>query len=226
MKTKTITSVSEYLIDYLRNEIITGNLAPGEKIKEYNLSENLNVSRPILREVLRTLESERLVDIIPRKGSYVSTVSLEDFIDLYEIREMIECKAIDLLKRKKIRTIPKIDQAMKKESSMKVPHHGASLMEFFEFFETGLVFHSILIDAAGNKRLSQYHRGIQYNLLRYHVFQGSENLETQTTVDHSDLVAELANGQYAKAKKYLQDHIKGHAEIIIKNLESIVKKNI
>jgi DNA-binding GntR family transcriptional regulator len=68
MKIKTITSVSEYLIDYLRTEIITGGLAPGEKINEYQLSETLNVSRPILREVLRTLESERLVDNIPRGG--------------------------------------------------------------------------------------------------------------------------------------------------------------
>jgi len=222
MEIKSITSVSEYLINYLRNEIITGSLAPDEKINEYHLSESLNVSRPILREVLRTLESEHLVDIISRKGSYVSNMSPEDFIELYEIREMIECHAIDLLKRKKIREIPEIDQAMKKESSLKVPSAGASLMEFLEFFETGMVFHTLLINAAGNKRLTQYHRGIQYNLLRYHVFQGPENLNAQTTVDHSDLVTKLANGQYAKAKKYLQDHIKGHAEIIKRNLESIV----
>ena len=160
MKIKTITSVSEYLIDYLRNEIITGSLAPGAKINEYHLSESLNVSRPILREVLRTLESEHLVDTIPRKGSYISTISLEDFIELYEIREMIECNAIDLLKSKKIRIIPQIDQAMKKESSLKVPSPGASTMEFLEFFETGMIFHSLLIEAAGNKRLSQYHRNI------------------------------------------------------------------
>ena len=96
-------------------------------------------------------------------------------------------------------------------------------MEFLEFFETGMVFHTLLIDAAGNKRLSQYHRGIQYNLLRYHVFQGSENLEAQTEVDHSDLVEKLAEGQYAKAKKYLLDHIRGHAGIIKRNLEQIEK---
>ena len=45
MEIKRITSVSEYLIDYLRTEIITGGLAPGEKINEYHLSETLNVSR-------------------------------------------------------------------------------------------------------------------------------------------------------------------------------------
>lgn len=226
MKTKTITSVSEYLIDFLRNEIITGSLAPGEKIKEYHLSETLNVSRPILREVLRTLESERLVDTIPRKGSYFSSIGLEDFIELYEIREMIECKAIDLLKSKKIRVIPQIDRAIKEETSLKVPSQDASPSEFLEFFEIGLKFHSLLIDAAGNKRLSQYFKGIQYNLLRYHVFQGSVNLKAQTKVDHSELVERLANGQYVKAKKYLQDHIKLHAEIIRKNIEFGEKRHI
>jgi len=224
MKTKTITSVSEYLINYLRNGIVTGSLAPGEKIKEYNLSETLNVSRPILREVLRTLESERLVDIIPRKGSYIAAISLEDFIELYEIREMIECKAIDLLEKKKIKMIPQIDLALEKESSLKVPSPDASTDDFLEFFETGLEFHSLLINTAGNKRLSQIHRGIHYNLLRYHVFRGSENLKAQTKVDHSELVASLAAGQYAKAKKNVQAHIKEHAEIILKNLEFRVRR--
>jgi DNA-binding GntR family transcriptional regulator len=219
METKTITSVSEYLIDYMRTEIITGGLSPGEKIKEYQLAESLNVSRPILREVLRTLEGERLVDTIPRKGSCVSSISLEDFKELYEIREMIECKAIDLLKSKKIRVIPQLDQAIIKEARLKVPSQNTSLGDFLDFFETGLAFHSLLIDAAGNKRLAQYYQGIQYNLLRYHVFQGSENLAAKTTVDHSELVERLGKGQYANAKKYLQEHIRSHADIIKKNIE-------
>lgn len=219
MRAQPITSVSEYLINYLRNEIITGSLIPGEKIREYDLSETLDVSRAILREVLRTLESERLVDIIPRKGSFISSVSLEDFVELYEIREMIECKAIDLLKKNKVKIIPQIDKAMEKESNLKVPPPEASPNDFLSFFETGMEFHTLLINAAGNKRLSQIHRGIQYNLLRYHVIQGSENLKSQTRVDHSELVANLAAGQYAKAKRYIQAHIKEHARIITKNLK-------
>lgn len=219
METKIITSVSEYLIDHMRTEIITGGLTPGEKIKEYQLAESLNVSRPILREVLRTLESERLVDTIPRKGSHVSSISLEDFKELYEIREMIECKAIDLLKSKKIRVIPQLNQAIQKETRLKVPSQDAWPSVFLDFFDTGLAFHSLLIDAAGNKRLSQYYQGIKYSLLRYHVFQGSENLAAKTTVDHSELVGRLEKGQYAKAKKYLQGHIRSHADIIQKNIE-------
>ena len=225
MKPKPITSVSEYLIDYLRNEIITGGMTAGEKIKEYQLADTLNVSRPILREVLRTLESERLVDNIPRKGSTVSSMSLEDFDELYDIREMIECKAVDLLKRKKIKIIPQMDRIIREETRLKVPSSGASPVEFLEFFETGLVFHSNLIRAAGNKRLSLYYQGIQYNLLRYHVFHGSKNLKAQTRVDHRNMVEKMTNGQYSAAKKYLQNHIRSHAELIRKNIHHLKKQS-
>jgi DNA-binding GntR family transcriptional regulator len=119
--------------------------------------------------------------------------------------------------------IPQVEQAIKKESRLKVPPPDASPADFLDFFEIGLAFHSLLIDAAGNKRLSQYYQGIQYNLLRYHVFQGSENLAAKTRVDHSELVERLEKGQYVKAKKYLQDHIKSHAAIIRGNLEHIEK---
>lgn len=226
MEARKIVSVSEYLVDYLRTEIIIGSFEPGEKIKEYQLAEDLDVSRPILREVLRTLESERLVDTIPRKGSYISKISLEDFIELYEIREMIECKAVDLLKIKKIRDISLIYQAIQDESDLRVPPQNALPKEFLNFFEIGLAFHSSLIRSARNNRLTQYFKSIQYNLLRYHVFQGSENLEAKTRVDHSELLASLEKGHYGKAKKYLQDHIQTHAEIIRKNIESKEKMNI
>lgn len=226
MGIKKIVSVSEYLVDHLRTEIITGGLEPGEKIKEYQLADHLDVSRPILREVLRTLESQHLVDIIPRKGSYVSTISLEDFIELYEIREMIECKAVDLIKSKKIRALPQIDQAIKKASTLRVPSLRASISDFYSFFETGLSFHLILVNATGNRRLSQIYQGIQYNLLRYHVILSRENLGAQVKVDHSDIAERLANGQYVEAKEILQAHIKSHAEIIKRNIAHYNKKNL
>ena len=226
MAIKKIIGVSEYLVDHLRTEIINGSLKPGEKIKEYQLSESLEVSRPILREVLRTLESERLVNIIPRKGSYVSTISLEDFIELYEIREMIECKAIDLIKSKKIRALPQIDQAIKKASTLRVPSLRASVSDFYSFFETGLSFHLILVNATGNRRLSQIYQGIRHNLLRYHVILSRENLAAQVKVDHSDIAKRLANGQYVEAKKILQAHIRCHAEIIKRNIEHYNKNHL
>ncbi len=221
---KTITSVSEFLLDHLKTEIIIGSFAPGEKINEYHLAETLEVSRPILREVLRTLEGEQLVDTVPRKGSYVSKISLVDFIDLYTIREMIESKAVDLLEMNKVRRIKQFDEIIEVETNLKVPPPDSSPSVFLEFFETGLRFHTVLVDAANNNRLSQYFQGIRDNLLRYHVFQGPETLEPRTKIDHVDMVKRLEKGQYAKVKEYLREHTKTHESIIKKNLELLENK--
>jgi DNA-binding GntR family transcriptional regulator len=225
MEINPITSVSEFLINHLRTEILTGGLAPGEKTNEYQLAEKLEVSRPILREVLRTLEGEGLVVSVPRKGSFVSQMNLQDFIELYEIREMIEGRVIDLLKRKKIREIPQVEEAIQNESNLKIPSQEAPVEEFLEFFETGLRFHSLLVGAAGNRRLSQFYKGIQHNLLRYHVIQGSKKLKVNSQINHKDLVDMLSRGNYKKAKDYLMEHIRSHAENIQTTLEASKQLN-
>lgn len=218
MEAKKITSVYEYLIDYLRKEIITGGFAPGEKASEYHLAEKLHVSRPMLREVLRTLEGEGLVCSIPRRGSFIATTSYEDFRELYEIREMIECKALDLLQKRNIRSIPGVEKAIENETGVYVPSSEASRAELLRFFEVGFMFHSLLINAAGNKRLSQYYEGLQHNLLRYHVLLGSENLHA-SRIDHSELVRLLGEGRFDKARDYLTEHIRDHADIIRKEFK-------
>lgn len=216
---KQIVSVSEYLLDYLRTEIIIGEMKPGEKVNEYQLSQSLEISRPILREVLRSLEGEHLVLTVPRKGSFVSETNLQDFIELYEIREMIEFKAIDLIEQNKINSVNALREAIEKEADLKIPPPEAGLREYLTFFEQGMTFHHILVETAGNKRLLQYYKGIQHNLLRYHVSQGSKNLAADSPVTHVELVEWLEKGRYEKAKQYLHEHIESHSKIIRENLE-------
>ena len=102
----------------------------------------------------------------------------------------------------------------------------ASVSDFYSFFETGLSFHLILVNATGNRRLSQIYQGIRHNLLRYHVILSRENLAAQVKVDHSDIAKRLANGQYVEAKKILQAHIRCHAEIIKRNIEHYNKNHL
>ena len=93
-----IPTVTGNLLDHLRDEILTGRLISGEKINEIKLANELEISRSPIREVLRILENERLVENIPRKGTFVSKISFRDFYETYLIREMIEIKAIEIFK--------------------------------------------------------------------------------------------------------------------------------
>ena len=106
-----IKSVQNSVVEYLRSQIATGRLGANQKLNENQLASKLGISRPPIREAFRILESEHLIVSIPRKGAYVTNVSIEDLLGLCQVREMIECYTIDLLKAKKIKELPQVELA-------------------------------------------------------------------------------------------------------------------
>jgi DNA-binding GntR family transcriptional regulator len=78
------------VLDSLRQGIISGRLAPGARITERELTEMLGVSRTVIREALRQLETEGLVANVPNKGPVVRELSLREAKDLYSIRAVLE----------------------------------------------------------------------------------------------------------------------------------------
>src|SRR6188768_4396301 len=80
----------EQVIGALRAAILDFRLAPGQRLVERELIEQLGVSRTTVREALRELTSEGLVTVVPQKGAVVATPTLEDAIDLYDVRAALE----------------------------------------------------------------------------------------------------------------------------------------
>ena len=78
----------------IRRLITSGELKPGMKLPEVELSKSLGVSRSPIRESFRILEAEGLVQIIPNKGVSVSNFSEKDIIEIYELRTLLESYGI------------------------------------------------------------------------------------------------------------------------------------
>jgi DNA-binding GntR family transcriptional regulator len=76
--------------DRLRTQILKGSLPPGEWLREENLANDLGVSRTPVREALRRLHADGLVEVTPRRGAQVVTVSDADMADTYELRSRLE----------------------------------------------------------------------------------------------------------------------------------------
>jgi len=77
----------------MREAIISGQFAPGERLVERPLCDQLGVSRTVIRETIRYLEAEGLVEILPGKGPIVARLSWEDARQIYDIRQMLETAA-------------------------------------------------------------------------------------------------------------------------------------
>ncbi len=93
-------SLSEQAYEMIRQRIVTLKLAPNAVVDEGRLQEELNLGRTPIREALKRLELERLVNIIPRRGIFVTPINLTDLQRLYEMRLTLECLATELASKR------------------------------------------------------------------------------------------------------------------------------
>ncbi len=87
-------TLKESALEQLREAITTGSLKPGQRLVERVMCEQLGVSRTVIRECIRHLESEHLVTTIPNAGPTVATLSANDVAEIYSIRGMLEAAAV------------------------------------------------------------------------------------------------------------------------------------
>jgi DNA-binding GntR family transcriptional regulator len=83
-------TITDFVTEQLRNQIVLGVLRPGNKVRVYDLATTLGVSRVPLREAVRQLEAESMVDNLPRRGTVVRELSVRDLRDSFEILQAIE----------------------------------------------------------------------------------------------------------------------------------------
>ena len=102
MNEKIHVNMDEYLplrdvvFNTLRQEILTGELKPGERLMEIHLANRLGVSRTPIREAIRKLELEGLVIMIPRRGAEVAQISWKSLKDVLEVRKALDMLSIEL----------------------------------------------------------------------------------------------------------------------------------
>lgn len=89
-KVETPGTITDFVAEQLRNRIVLGQLQPGRKVPVYALAGELKVSRVPLREAVRQLEAESLVDNLPRRGTVVRALSVQDLRDSFTILMAIE----------------------------------------------------------------------------------------------------------------------------------------
>jgi DNA-binding GntR family transcriptional regulator len=146
---KFAAPLRQQVLDGLRQAVIDGRLAPGARLIERELTEMMGVSRTVVREALRQLETEGLVAIIPNKGPVVRELSPGEAKDLYSIRAVLEGYAARLF----------VEQAS--DAQVKSLAQALDLVagayargDAQEVLETKNTFYDVLFAGAGSETLS------------------------------------------------------------------------
>lgn len=201
----------EQVYEVLREAILTGRLKPGERLAEGKMCRVLGVSRSPLREALRRLQAEGLVNFLPRQGTVVSEISQRDVLDLFTVREVLEglaaALAAEVITSEDLSTLEEICRSMEQP----IQAHNSVAVD-----DLNAQFHGLIIGATGNNWLVSL-----TNLFRMHVrriYCCSTKLPErapQSLREHREILEALRNRDAEAAERLARHHVRQAKEAIL-----------
>ena len=218
MSDKLKVNMNEYLplrdvvFNTLRQAIITGEFAPGERLMEIALANRLGVSRTPVREAIRKLELEGLVVMIPRKGAEVAKITEKDLRDVLEVRSSLEELAAELATERMNDEIKaKLEKALQNFKEAIESENNAAIAD------RDVEFHDVIFEATGNARLIQIISNLREQIYRYRL-EYVKDTEYHVTLlkEHQELVKAMSEGKKEEARKIMKKHIDNQEMTVIR----------
>lgn len=196
-------TLAEQVYQHLRQEILGNVYPPNAALPEKALASQLQVSRMPVREALHRLAADGLVTLKPRQGAFVSTLSPQQFLDAYRVREALEELAIRLalphLTADDIAALHRLQGDMRRHAAEHDAH---------AFFVANRAFHDLFIERSHNA----YLKGMYFPLLdqmRRHISSSLElrgGLE-RSIEEHEAILGAVEAGNADEAARLLREHI-------------------
>ncbi|QDW75141.1 GntR family transcriptional regulator [Lachnospiraceae bacterium KGMB03038] len=202
MKKETL---SEKAYRIIREKIVYGELEFGEEIDQKELTKELNFkSITPVREALLLLQKEKMITIIPRKGIYVSEISIEEVLENFQMREIIEPTVFEVtalrVPKESLNDYRELFIARKEEAKENV-------FDLKKYLETDMEFHLELLKPIGNRTLESVMRGIYEQNARYRMACLQMRNAEEMLNEHLDILQAIEEGDPEKSVEALKKHI-------------------
>jgi DNA-binding GntR family transcriptional regulator len=208
-------TVPSIITDSLREAILQGKLKGGEQLKQEELGARLGVSLSPIREALKNLEAEGLVQFYPNRGVLVVALSPEEAQEIFEIRIFLESGALEL-------SIPNLSIADLKQAE-KLLTQGDCEEYSDRWSELNWQFHELIYQGAKKPRLLHLIRMMHNNVERYmRLYLTTMNYQVKSQEEHRALLKACASCDVEAGKTILRKHMEAASNNLItylKNLE-------
>ena len=194
-------SLKDLTCDDLRTRIVEGRLAPGDRLVERDLAEQLDVARIVVREAIAQLVGEGLAVSLPRRGAQVAALDPDDVANLFDIRVALDSLAArTAAKRRTEEDLAALDRA--REAAGEATAAGDDVRAS----QLNADFHDVLMDAAHNPQLAALHRSISGQVRR--VFRITQDVAPdQLHAEHHELVEAIRAGDSRAAARAAAQHV-------------------
>jgi DNA-binding GntR family transcriptional regulator len=206
------------VVDHIREALVRGQLLPGAPLHEVDLSTSLGVSRGTVREALRRLHEENLVEIVPHQGAFVTKLSARKAWEIYTLRGQLEPYAVRLaMERRAYRAqdVNELDILVRRLGDLE--RNG----DLSEIIATDLEFHRVICEPSGHALVMDMLRSLRFqtrlfilNTILYH-----SDLE-RDDVTHRAILDAVRAGDPARAEESMRKHINDAGTWLIRRMEA------
>ena len=190
----TAQASAERVADLLRERIVKGALAPGSRLVERKLSAELEVSRTPVREALKLLRADGLVEISMHRGAQIVTYTAAEAEELFELIAVLEGLAAERLARRMHPDVMERLEGLHVQMLRQYEARDASA-----YFDTNTEIHDTIVEAAGNAVLRESHRRVMVRAQRGRFLAIMDSARWQQAVDEHEAVMEAFRHRDAKA---------------------------
>jgi DNA-binding GntR family transcriptional regulator len=207
----------EETVDRLRDLIVQGRLRPGERLNERVLCEQLGISRTPLREAIKLLATEGLVDLLPNRGAIVSHIDPARLAETLHVMGALEGLAGELACRHA--SAERIARIRALHHKMLIRYERGDLEGYFQYNQA---IHLEIVEASGNAILANAYRQLNANVrrARYMANLSSERW-SEAVREHEAILAALEARDVHQLKRLLQDHLANKLASVLKAVENV-----
>ncbi len=208
--------LAEEVLERLRDLIIQGELAPGVKLNERVLCARLRTSRTPVREAIKYLASEGLVELLPNRGAIVTPITATTVREMFALLGALEALAGELAcanaSDADIAEIRALHYQM-------VAHHARG--ELAPYFRYNQQIHIRLVECAGNATLAQVYRGLNAHVRRARYMANLSHERWDAAVgEHEEILAALTDRDSTRLQALLRDHLAKKLVLVMEALNA------
>ncbi len=197
-------SLHNEAVTRIRDMIVEGDLEPGSKISEKQLCEAFGISRTPLREALKVLATEGLLELLPNRGARVAKLTGKDLADLFNVMGALEGLAGELACANI--TEPALNEIRALHHEM-LAHYARG--DRAAYFRVNQAIHEAIIASAGNRVLSLVYDGLRGRIrpARYMSSVGRERWD-EAVSEHGEMIEALSRRDGVRMREMLQEHLR------------------
>ena len=202
----------DYVVRRLREGILQGRFAPGQRLIARDVTEHIGISRGPVREAFRRLAAEGLIDVVPNRGAIVRRMSRRQVSNLFQIRERLE----GLGARLAALHIDESDNRVRFTDVWKKVGPQGEALAWNAFIERNRLYHMTIVRIGGNAQLSELIETLQLPMMMLQVglAMRPEHIEMSHAA-HVAIAEAILDGDADAAEEAMQEHMRSSREWVL-----------